>query len=101
MESLETTADYEFALDKEGVRVINFDESTEKKEGWCLSYQLALNHWPTVKSYMMHTCPVAEIFFKDVLNVFWDYGLQTQLLSFKWKNRMIIKQNINDYSKMK
>lgn len=33
MESLETTADYEFALDKEGVRVINFDESTEKKQG--------------------------------------------------------------------
>lgn len=33
MESLETTADYEFALDKEGVRVINFAESTEKKQG--------------------------------------------------------------------
>lgn len=101
MESLETTADYEFALDKEGVRVINFDESTEKKQGWSLSYQLASNHWLAVKSDLMHLCFVAENFFKDVLNVFWDYGLQTLLLSFKWKNRMIVKQNIDDYSKIK
>lgn len=31
MESLEIIVDYEFVFDKEGVRVINFDESIEKK----------------------------------------------------------------------